>query len=302
MQEVHVEPDLDRHPRGSRGREPRPVEQGLARQVPGGEQVTAAPAGLKRGRGQPGGKGRRIGRRVDQHQTAAACPEVPGEVRGPARAAVDAGDIDLPEPKGCHRAGHALDTAVRRAGRSGGGKAVAGGIDGDDPALLRQMGGDGAEPLRGSRQIGDEQQRPHAVAAPLADHERCAVHLDEAARARLLRRRRCRRQPGGAGAQSRRSRSAAPHLSAGGSARCPGGNEGGRGGGRGRRSRSPCSGRARARPLRPRRRRSGTPPHRRRGNRRRPAGGPWRSGSVSRAGACRWRALTRAPGGSRGRS
>ena len=61
--------------------------------------------------------------------------------------------------------------------------------------------GDGAEPLRGSRQIGDEQQRPHAVAAPLADHERCAVHLDEAARARLFRRRRCRRQPGGAGGQ-----------------------------------------------------------------------------------------------------
>ena len=77
---------------------------------------------------------------------------------------------------------------------------MAGGIDGDDPAPLRQMGGDGAEPLRGSRQIGDEQQRPCAVAAPLSDHERCAVHLDEAARARLLRRRRCRRQPGGAGA------------------------------------------------------------------------------------------------------
>ena len=78
---------------------------------------------------------------------------------------------------------------------------MAGRIDGDDPAPLCQMRGDGLEPARGARQVGHEQQRPGAGLAPLADHERCALHLDEAARAHLLRCRRRRRQPVGAGRQ-----------------------------------------------------------------------------------------------------
>ena len=101
-----------------------------------------APAGREVDGLQVGSKRRRVGGRIDQHEPAALRPEPSREMRGPARADIDAGDIDRPEPERRHRAGNEVDAALRCAGRAGRRETVARRVDGDDPAPPRQIGGD----------------------------------------------------------------------------------------------------------------------------------------------------------------